>query len=173
MRLPAQENRAPDDRRITVKIAPPESFAQNHRLRTAFAIFVLIELASHLRRDAEHPEKPVRNSLLLYIHAVALDAEIHAADPIRIHRCVDRRCAIADHLPGLTIMAVVDLVAFMSVKRRDYLSQSIGLGERERANHRGVNHGQNRGIRADAQRENHDHCQRKCPILAEQPERET
>ncbi len=148
MRLAVEHDRAADDRAVAVEAPLPERVAEDGRFRRARRVVARLQRAAGDRPYAEHVEEPIGDRRRR--QALGLGA----AGQRRRARVVNR-----DGVRGPVLLAPREEVgvgqredpAFLA--HDAHLHEAIGVPERERSQQHGVDDREDRGRRADAERE--------------------
>ena len=148
-RLTVKIDRAPNNLGIPVEGAVPQAIADHHQRRRARFIFIFAESAADLRRQPDHVEKvrghkSDRYSLRFAASNAAEIARLQAGE-----REVLERGAVA---PPIDVIRQGD-GGVCSVDDLIKINKALRLRIRERTQEHRVDHAEDRGVRADAERE--------------------
>ena len=154
----AERQRAPDDVRVAGEAALPHPGTDDRHVRPVRTVFVARERPAERQRRAEHGEVAAR-----YVHRVDVLGQV-AAEEVRAGIA---RLIRGDRLEGGRLVAPQDELRDRGQPRRadarrgHELEEAIGLRIGERPQQHGVDDGEDRGVRADADGEHGERGQRE------------
>ena len=151
MACAVERDRAPDDPAVGAEPAPPQRFAEDDHPRAAPLLIVRLQVSPDQRRDAEHAKERRRDGAAAQQLGISLAGErggraVEGADrfealrALRPGQIVERR---DPHRAGVGMVL-------------EQLDEPVWLRVRQRAQQDGVGDAEDRGARADAERERQD-----------------
>src|SRR5579871_3344713 len=105
--------------------------AQYGEWRSALVIFLRCELASHLRKNAQHAEKSSAYALLLNVLNVACGGEIDAGSAVGINRRVQKCRVIPHQLPRPAVLSDIIALSALGSEVRYHTGQAVRLRKRQ------------------------------------------